>query len=221
MITAYTDGGARGNPGPAGYGVHILDADGNTLAELVGPLGHATNNVAEYSGLIAALQWAVDHGHRRVRVRMDSELVIKQMRGEYKVKHATMQELHADAKRLIAKLEQVTFEHVRREQNKVADGLSNQAMDIVEGKPPAEAPAAAAPAEPALLAPRAISIPRPREAGTRRQGRASVGAALRFRPGVIGLTFASAEGRNDEGRAQRARSGRWPHGPDGGDHPAC
>ena len=59
MITAYTDGGARGNPGPAGYGVHILDADGNTLAELVGPLGHATNNVAEYSGLIAALQWAV------------------------------------------------------------------------------------------------------------------------------------------------------------------
>ena len=135
MITAYTDGGARGNPGPAGYGVHILDADGNTLAELVGPLGHATNNVAEYSGLIAALQWAVDHGHRRVRVRMDSELVIKQMRGEYKVKHATMQELHADAKRLIAKLDQVTFEHVRREQNKVADGLSNQAMDIVEGKP--------------------------------------------------------------------------------------
>ncbi|AMY12617.1 14.7 kDa ribonuclease H-like protein [Luteitalea pratensis] len=161
MITAYTDGGARGNPGPAGYGVHILDGDDNTLAELVGPLGHATNNVAEYSGLIAALQWAVDHGHRRVRVRMDSELVIKQMRGEYKVKHATMQELHADAKRLIAKLERVTFEHVRREQNKVADGLSNQAMDIVEGKPPAEAPAAAAPAEPALLAPRAISIPRP------------------------------------------------------------
>ena len=161
MITAYTDGGARGNPGPAGYGVHILDADGNTLAELVGPLGHATNNVAEYSGLIAALQWAVDHGHRRVRVRMDSELVIKQMRGEYKVKHATMQELHADAKRLIAKLERVTFEHVRREQNKVADGLSNQAMDIVEGKPPVEAPAVAAPAEPAPLAPRAISIPRP------------------------------------------------------------
>ena len=164
MITAYTDGGARGNPGPAGYGVHILDADENTLAELVGPLGHATNNVAEYSGLIAALQWAVDHGHQRVRVRMDSELVIKQMRGEYKVRHATMQELHADAKRLIAKLERVTFEHVRREQNKVADGLSNQAMDIVEGKPPAEAPVVAAatiPAEPAPLAPRSISIPRP------------------------------------------------------------
>ncbi len=136
--------------------MHLLDADGNTLAELVGPLGHATNNVAEYSGLIAALQWAVDHGHDRVRVRMDSELVIKQMRGEYKVKHATMQVLHADAKRLVAKLDRVTLEHVRREQNKVADGLSNQAMDIVEGKPTAPPPP-----EPAELAPRDISIPRP------------------------------------------------------------
>jgi ribonuclease HI len=161
MLTAYTDGGARGNPGPAGYGVHILDADGNTLAELVGPLGHATNNVAEYSGLIAALQWAVDHGHRRMRVRMDSELVIKQMRGEYKVKHATMQVLHADAKRLIAKLDHVALEHVRREQNKVADGLSNRAMDIVEGKPEPTPVAAAATPEPAQLAPREISIARP------------------------------------------------------------
>ena len=161
MITAYTDGGARGNPGPAGYGVHILDADGQTLAELVGPLGTATNNVAEYSGLIAGLQWAVEHGHRRVRVRMDSELVIKQMRGEYKVKHAAMQVLHAEARRLVARLEQVTLEHVRREQNKVADRLSNQAMDIVEGKPVAQEPEPVAAAEPARLAPRTISIPRP------------------------------------------------------------
>ena len=161
MITAYTDGGARGNPGPAGYGVHILDADGNTLAELVGPLGRATNNVAEYSGLIAALQWTVDHGHRRLRVRMDSELVIKQMRGEYKVKHAVLQALHADATRLLKKLERVTFEHVRREQNKVADGLSNQAMDIAEGKPSVAAQVPPPPPEPAPLAPRAIAIPRP------------------------------------------------------------
>lgn len=159
MITAYTDGGARGNPGPAGFGVHILDPDGTTLAELVGPIGHATNNVAEYSGLIAALQWACEHGHSQVRVRMDSELVIKQMRGEYKVKHAALQVLHADAKRLMARLGRVTFEHVRREQNKVADGLSNQAMDIVEGKEPAVVQAAAPEAAP--LAPRAISIPRP------------------------------------------------------------
>lgn len=162
MITAYTDGGARGNPGPAGYGVHILDADGTTLDELVGPLGHATNNVAEYSGLIAALQWAIEHGHRRVRIRMDSELVIKQMRGVYKVKHATMQVLHAEATRLVAQLDHVTLEHVRREQNKVADALSNKAMDIAEGKPVAAEPAAAPPpADEGPLAPRTIAIPRP------------------------------------------------------------
>jgi ribonuclease HI len=184
MITAYTDGGARGNPGPAGYGVHIVDEDGNTLAELVGPLGHATNNVAEYSGLIAALQWAVDHGHARMRVRMDSELVIKQMRGEYKVKHATMQELHADARRLIGKLERVTLEHVRREQNTVADALSNHAMDMVEGKPRVEAPVNAAPGEvgrgetAAALAPHAISIPRPPK--PEHAGKAPRPAAPRF-----------------------------------------
>jgi ribonuclease HI len=179
MITAYTDGGARGNPGPAGYGVHILDENGHTLAELVGPLGSATNNVAEYSGLIAALQWAIDQGHRRLRVRMDSELVIKQMRGEYKVKHAVMQVLHADAKRLVGQLDQVTLEHVRREQNTVADKLSNQAMDIVEGKPVAAAdPEAAAVAEEAPLAPRAISIPRPPKPS--HAGRAARPTAPRF-----------------------------------------
>ncbi len=178
MITAYTDGGARGNPGPAGYGVHILDADGNTLAELVGPLGHATNNVAEYSGLIAALQWACDHGHTRMRVRMDSELVIKQMRGEYKVKHAGLQALHADATRLVARLDRVTLEHVRCEQNKVADGLSNQAMDMVEGKPPAPVKAPPPPPEPAVLAPRAIAIPRPPRPA--HAGKAAPAAAPRF-----------------------------------------
>ncbi len=161
MITAYTDGGARGNPGPAGYGVHILDSDGQTLAELVGPIGTATNNVAEYSGLIAALQWTLDNGHRALRVRMDSELVIKQMRGEYKVKHATMQVLHAEAKALVARLDRVTLEHVRREQNTVADKLSNQAMDIVEGKPVAAVEPEVLPQEPEPLAPRTISIPRP------------------------------------------------------------
>ena len=160
MITAYTDGGSRGNPGPAGYGVHVVDADGQTMAELVGPLGRTTNNVAEYSGLIAALTWAVEHGHRHVRIRMDSELVIKQMLGIYKVKHAAMQPLHAEARRLTAQLDRVTFEHVRREFNKVADGLSNQAMDLVEGKTP-PAPTAPAPVDDAPLAPRGISIPRP------------------------------------------------------------
>ena len=166
MITAYTDGGARGNPGPAGYGVHIQDGAGETLAELVGPLGTATNNVAEYSGLIAALQWALEHGHTRVSVRMDSELVVKQMRGEYKVKHAGLQPLHAEARGLVSRLDRVVFEHVRREQNKVADRLSNEAMDLAEGKPPASARAAAPdPVVSAVAdeprAPRAISIPRP------------------------------------------------------------
>jgi ribonuclease HI len=178
MITAYTDGGARGNPGPAGYGVHILDAEGNTLAELVGPLGHATNNVAEYSGLIAALQWAVEHGQAQVRIRMDSELVIKQMRGEYKVKHAGLQPLHAEARRLVGSLARVTFEHVRREQNKVADALSNQAMDQSEGKPAPPPPAA--PQEDALLAPRTISIPRPARAAGASPRSAPVAARLDF-----------------------------------------
>ncbi len=189
MITAYTDGGARGNPGPAGYGVHILDADGNTLAELVGPLGHATNNVAEYSGLIAALQWAHDHGHHRMRVRMDSELVIKQMRGEYKVKHAGLQALHADARRLLARLDRVTFEHVRREQNTVADGLSNQAMDIAEGKPLAPEPQHRHRRRWRRRAAGTTGHQHPAAtpAGARGQGRAAVGAAVRLRPGLTGL----------------------------------
>jgi ribonuclease HI len=89
MIVAYIDGDARGNP--AGYGAHIHDAGGNVLAELHGGLRVATNNVAEYRGLLAALQWALDHGHRAVRIRADSELLVKQMRGEYKVKHPGLQ----------------------------------------------------------------------------------------------------------------------------------
>ena len=87
MIRAYIDGGARGNPGPAGYGVRIETPDGTLIEELYGGLGIATNNVAEYNGLLAALRWAVDHGHQQVQVRADSELLVKQMRGEYKVKN--------------------------------------------------------------------------------------------------------------------------------------
>ena len=110
MITAYIDGGARGNPG----------------------LGIATNNVAEYNGLLAALTWAVEHGHRDVRIRADSELLVKQMRGEYKVKHPGLQPLAARARLLVAQLGRVSFEHVRREQNKDADRLSNVGMDEAE-----------------------------------------------------------------------------------------
>jgi ribonuclease HI len=129
MITANIDGGARGNPGPAGYGAYIQDADGTLLAELHGGLGIATNNVAEYNGLLAALQWALDHGHRAVRIRADSELLVKQMRGEYKVKHPGLQPLAARARLLVGQLDRVIFEHVRREQNRDADRLSNVGMD--------------------------------------------------------------------------------------------
>ena len=131
MITAYIDGGARGNPGPAGYGVYIQLPDGSVV-ELHGGLGVATNNVAEYNGLLAALRWAVDHGHDVVKIKADSELLVKQMRGEYKVKNPGLQPLVARARVLVGQLDRVTFEHVRREQNKDADRLSNLGMDEAE-----------------------------------------------------------------------------------------
>ena len=131
LLTAYSDGGARGNPGPAGYGVYIELPDGS-VEELHGGLGIATNNVAEYNGLLAALQWAVDHGHRSVRIKADSELLVKQMRGEYKVKNAGLLPLVARARMLASALDRVTFEHVRREQNTNADRLSNVGMDEAE-----------------------------------------------------------------------------------------
>ena len=134
MIRAYVDGGARGNPGPAGYGARIEDEDGNLLAELYGPLGVATNNVAEYNGLLAALKWAVDHGHRDVHIRADSELLVKQMRGEYKIKNPGLQPLAGRARLLMMEIGSVTFEHVRRELNQEADRLSNLGMDEAEGK---------------------------------------------------------------------------------------
>jgi ribonuclease HI len=134
MIVAYIDGGARGNPGPAGYGARIERPDGTVVAELHGGLGVATNNVAEYNALLAALQWAVDHDQPQVHIRADSELLVKQMRGEYKVKHPGLQPLYVRARLLVAQLERVRFEHVRREINKEADRLSNLGMDEAEKK---------------------------------------------------------------------------------------
>jgi ribonuclease HI len=129
MITAYIDGGSRGNPGPAGYGVQIVDDDGVVVAELHGSLAHCTNNVAEYNGLLAALAWAVDRGLASLHVRSDSELLVKQLRGEYRVKNPGLQPLFQDARALVARIGRVTFEHVRRELNKEADRLANLAMD--------------------------------------------------------------------------------------------
>jgi ribonuclease HI len=132
VIVAYIDGGARGNPGPAGYGVRIETVDGQPIADLHGAIGIATNNVAEYHGLLAALEWAVDHAQKRVQVRADSELLVRQMRGEYRVRHPGLQPLAARARLLAAQLDDVTFQHVRRELNTEADRLSNLGMDEAE-----------------------------------------------------------------------------------------
>ena len=122
------DGGSRGNPGPAGYGVRIEQEDG-TIAELKESLGLATNNVAEYSGLIAALRWAAAHGISKLHIRADSELLVKQMLGQYRVKSPGLQPLYEQARALTRQIGDVTFEHVRREFNKDADRLANEAMD--------------------------------------------------------------------------------------------
>ena len=133
MITAYIDGGSRGNPGPAGYGVQIVNEQGDVEAELYASLDHCTNNVAEYRGLLAALTWAIEHEADALHVRSDSELLVKQLRGEYRVKNPGLQPLHREARRLVDRIGHVTFEHVRRELNKEADRLANLAMD--EGLP--------------------------------------------------------------------------------------
>lgn len=125
---ANVDGGSRGNPGPAGYGVRIEQDDGSVV-ELKESIGIATNNVAEYSGLIAALAWAVEHGVSRLHVRADSDLLVKQMRGEYRVKSPGLQPLFEQARALSRQIGEVKFEHVRREFNKDADRLANEAMD--------------------------------------------------------------------------------------------
>ena len=129
MITAFFDGGARSNPGPAGYGVYIVDDDGSVLAELHGSLGNTTNNIAEYNGLIAALQWAIDHDVKHIAIKGDSLLIIEQMRGNYKVKNEGLRPLHMKARMLVMQIGDVSFEHVRRENNKEADRLSNVGMD--------------------------------------------------------------------------------------------
>ena len=129
MITAYFDGGARSNPGPAGYGVYIVDDAGAVLAELSGSLGNTTNNIAEYNGLIAALQWAIDHNVTAITIKGDSLLIIEQMRGNYKVKNEGLRPLHMKARMLVMQIGNVAFEHVRREHNKEADRLSNVGMD--------------------------------------------------------------------------------------------
>ena len=125
----FTDGGARGNPGPAAYGFVLEAEDGTVLASDGQPIGIATNNVAEYSALIAGLERAAELGIDEVEVVSDSELLVKQMRGEYKVKNAALRELSVEAGRLARQLKRVTYRAVRREHNELADRLVNEALD--------------------------------------------------------------------------------------------
>jgi ribonuclease HI len=124
-----TDGGSRGNPGPAAYG-YVLEAEDGTVLDARGEaIGTATNNVAEYSGLIAGLESALERGVDEVEVVSDSELLVKQMRGEYKVKNETLRELVDDAHVLARRLKRVRYTAVRREHNELADRLVNEALD--------------------------------------------------------------------------------------------
>src|ERR1700685_133765 len=133
-LVAFSDGGARGNPGPAGYGVVVQDESGRKVAALSEYLGHQTNNFAEYQGLIAALEYAVQHGPKALKVISDSELLVRQIKGIYKVKNATLQELHGRAKELIAQLDWFSIGHALREHNQEADRLANEAMDKGAGR---------------------------------------------------------------------------------------
>jgi ribonuclease HI len=124
-----TDGGARGNPGPAAY-AYVLEAEDGTVLEAHGQaIGTATNNVAEYRGLIEGLRRAGDLGVSQLEVVSDSELIVKQMRGEYRVKNAALQELNREAERLASRIPRVTYTAVRREHNELADRLVNEALD--------------------------------------------------------------------------------------------
>ena len=127
--TAHIDGGARGNPGPAGYGVVIQDAAGKKLAELSEYLGHHTNNYAEYQGLLGVLRYAIAHGIKALKVVSDSELMVRQMKGIYKVKHPELRKLYEEAQQLVRKLEYFEIRHAMREHNVDADRLANEAMD--------------------------------------------------------------------------------------------
>lgn len=128
-LTVNVDGGARGNPGPAAIGVVLRDAGGEVLAERSERIGEATNNVAEYRALLAGIELAAEHGADELELIGDSELVVRQVEGRYKVKDAGLRELHAEARRALAGFDSWTIRHVRRERNADADRLVNAALD--------------------------------------------------------------------------------------------
>ncbi|HLY63509.1 MAG TPA: ribonuclease HI family protein [Terriglobia bacterium] len=128
-VVAHIDGASRGNPGPAAYGVVLESHEGAPLATLSKAIGHTTNNVAEYHGLLAALEYAVEHDIRRLKVLSDSELMARQIQGAYKVKSPDLKPLYERARSAIARLESFSIQHVRREHNREADKLANLALD--------------------------------------------------------------------------------------------
>jgi probable phosphoglycerate mutase len=132
--TAHCDGGSRGNPGPSGYGAVVEDPEGHIVAQLSEFLGSQTNNYAEYSGLLAVLAWATQHGAKRLRVVSDSELMVKQMKGQYKVASPILRPLWEEAKRRAGRLDKFEMRHTLRGGNKQADRLANEAMDRGMGK---------------------------------------------------------------------------------------
>jgi ribonuclease HI len=135
LFRAAFDGGSRGNPGPAAWGVALLDADGTCLEGHAGVLGRATNNVAEYHGLLAALRLAGEREARTVEILADSELIVRQIQGRYRVKHPDLKPLHAAAMRLIRTLDSFSINHVKRHDNKDADRMVNAALDLQEADP--------------------------------------------------------------------------------------
>jgi len=171
---ANIDGGSRGNPGPAAYGVIIRDGRGEIAAKLKKYIGRMTNNVAEYYGLIAAMDYAQSHGIRALRIESDSELLVKQMRGQYKVKSEDLRPLFERAQKMSKAFDSFRIEHVYREQNREADALANEALDETEGKTPGAAPAKKTEA-PSAKTESASSKPEPRK------------IQARFRSGVLYL----------------------------------
>ena len=136
--TAHVDGGARGNPGPAGYGIVIHDPQGKKIAELSQYLGHHTNNYAEYNGLLAALRYAIAHQIQSLKIISDSELMVRQMKGIYKVRHPELRKLYDEAQHLTAQIEHMEIRHALREHNQDADRLANEAMDRGKNSPRGE-----------------------------------------------------------------------------------
>jgi ribonuclease H / adenosylcobalamin/alpha-ribazole phosphatase len=213
-VVIEADGGSRGNPGPAGFGAVVREHPaGEILLERYGSLGVATNNVAEYSGLIAGLTAALDLNATHVEVRMDSKLVVEQMSGRWQIKNPGLRPLAAEAATLVSRFAKVTFEWIPRERNRAADALANQAMDEAAGKP---GRAAAEPARAAAEPARAAAEPLRSEPPKRSWAPPSLDNATRIILVRHGETAMTQQGRysgrgdvplSDEGQAQAMAAG--------------